>query len=71
MKKDIAELQSFEKETARQRVKDILSIEIRKLTSELLKLEEQLRQVDTTTSSNSSSNIPKSRYEVNLTNYGR
>lgn len=70
MKKDIAELQSLENVATRPKVKDIISIETRKLSSQLTKLEEQFKeQVDTTSSSLST--LSTNRYEINLKNYGK
>ncbi|KAJ8950693.1 hypothetical protein NQ318_012773 [Aromia moschata] len=43
LKMDIAELEVLEKQAVRQKNKDVLSIEIRKLLSELARLEEQTR----------------------------
>ncbi|XP_030755749.1 calcyclin-binding protein [Sitophilus oryzae] len=71
LKKDIAEIENLEKHALRQKVKDILSIEKRKLVSEVIRLEEQEAKMEiplelpklpvkTTT------NIP---YEVKITNY--
>lgn len=60
----------MEKVATRQRVKDVISIEIRKFTSELIKIEDQLRQQVETPSNSSSTPASNSRYEVTLKNYG-
>lgn len=56
--------------TQRQRVKDILSIDIRRLETEIINLK-QLEEKSTIKSSVSNSQPPKQRcYEVKLTQYG-
>lgn len=64
----------MEKQAIRQKNKDILSIEIRKLCSEIIKLEEQFKNqssVPTTPLNNTPLNPTSKRYEVKLTNYGK
>ncbi|XP_018573684.1 calcyclin-binding protein [Anoplophora glabripennis] len=70
LKKDIAELEHFEKLATRQKNKDILSIEIRKLTSEVINLEEQYKnQLAVPTNSANPTQSTNRRYEVKLNNY--
>ncbi|XP_066250933.1 calcyclin-binding protein [Euwallacea similis] len=72
LKKDIAEIENLEKHAIRQRVKDILSIEKRKLVSEVVRLEESQSKMEITVEqqppkiSPKTTNIP---YEVKLSNY--
>lgn len=70
MKKDIAELESLEKQATRQKVKDILSIEVRKLVSEVVKIEEQLKQQPAVSTNNPIQSTNK-HYEIKLNNYGK
>lgn len=69
LKKDIAELEELQKQTTRQKVKDILSIEQRKLIAEVTKLEEQYNN----SISASATPTPGTRkcYQVKLNNYGK
>ncbi|XP_060526842.1 calcyclin-binding protein [Cylas formicarius] len=68
LKKDVAEIENFEKHATRQKVKDILSIEKRKLLSELIKLEQQYVQTDKTEPKPTVKPASAS-YEVKLNNY--
>ncbi|KAJ8985741.1 hypothetical protein NQ317_014394 [Molorchus minor] len=68
LRKDIAELESLEKQCGRQKTKDILSIEIRKLVQELQRLEDNNRAGPTPSASNSVRTSNK-RYKVKLNNY--
>ncbi|KAJ8918031.1 hypothetical protein NQ315_011487 [Exocentrus adspersus] len=70
LKKDIAELESLEKQVTRQRNKDILSIELRKLVSEVVKLEEQRSQTTLPAAASTNSlGATNKRYEIKLNNY--
>ncbi|KAJ8962038.1 hypothetical protein NQ314_005820 [Rhamnusium bicolor] len=72
LKKDIAELESLEKQATRQKSKDILSIEIRKLVSDVLKLEEQMTNEASPPKVSSGSSTACSvnkRYEIRLKDY--
>ncbi|XP_018323779.1 calcyclin-binding protein [Agrilus planipennis] len=65
LKKDIAELEILYNQAQRRKVKDILTLEIRKLSDELSKIENEIR-----TSLKQSTPICTSRcYEVKITNY--
>lgn len=70
LKKDIAEIENLETHAIRQKVKDILSIEKRKLVSEVLRLEENEAKMEITVEQPKlppkTTNIP---YEVKLSNY--
>ncbi|KAF7286726.1 hypothetical protein GWI33_004349 [Rhynchophorus ferrugineus] len=70
LKKDIAEIENLEKHAIRQKVKDILSIEKRKLVSEVVRLEEQETKMEIPVEPPKvpikTTNIP---YEVKLNNY--
>ncbi|KAL1491278.1 hypothetical protein ABEB36_011897 [Hypothenemus hampei] len=72
LKKDIAEIENLEKHAIRQRVKDILSIEKRKLVSEVIRLEETEVKMEIPEQQpkpqpeKTTTNIP---YEVKLSNY--
>lgn len=69
VKKDIAELELLQSQATRQKVKDILSIEIRKLVSQVVHLEEAAKidkPADKTVPDN-----PDRCYEVKLNNYGK
>ncbi|CAG9766077.1 unnamed protein product [Ceutorhynchus assimilis] len=70
LKKDIAEIENLETHAIRQKVKAILSIEKRKLISEVMRLEEKevsvVVPVDQPKLPIKTTNIP---YEVKLTNY--
>ncbi|KAG5897064.1 hypothetical protein JTB14_025880 [Gonioctena quinquepunctata] len=69
LQRDIEELKSFENQAKRQKCKDILAIEIRRLVSEVLKLKEQSKDsIPLSTSSNSTGSLSR-RYEVKLSNY--
>lgn len=65
-------MEHFEKTATRQKTKDVLSIEIRRLVSEVVKLEELRAGASVVSNSTSSTNVPASskRYEVKLNNYG-
>ncbi|KAK9875127.1 hypothetical protein WA026_005920 [Henosepilachna vigintioctopunctata] len=72
LKQDVAELETLLQQAKRQRVKDVLSIEVRKLASELIKLEDILRN-ETTVKTPLTSLQPSAvkRYQVKLNNYGK
>ncbi|XP_044756619.1 calcyclin-binding protein-like [Coccinella septempunctata] len=67
LKKDISELETLLKQSDRQRVKDILSIELRRLVSEHVKLEDTLKNEKITPSTPIIST--DRRYQVKLNNY--
>lgn len=69
LKKDISELETLLKQADRQRVKDILSIELRRLVSEHVKLVESLKIENTVVISTPIIQTNK-RYQVKLNNYG-
>lgn len=66
---DIEEFQKLLQQTARQRTKDVLSLEIRKLQTELTKLIEE-KASTSTKSTNAESHSVNKRYEIKLNNYG-
>lgn len=68
MRLDIEELNSLLKQANRQHNKDVLTLEIRKLQTEMAKLEQKDTSVKTTTTS--SLNTAQRCYEVKLNNYG-
>lgn len=69
-------MQSLHAQATRQKVKDILSIEERKLVSEVIRLEEQ-QKASFTAASQASSNghvstpTAKKHYQIKLNNYGK
>jgi len=67
MKLDIEELNSLLEQANRQRTKDILMLEVRKLQTEVAKL---LEQKNTSVKNTSSLNTAQRCYEVKLNNYG-
>ncbi|XP_072386923.1 calcyclin-binding protein [Diabrotica undecimpunctata] len=72
LKKDIAELELLEKQATRQKTKDILSIEIRKLVSEVVLLEEKVKTQNNPVNSpipSPSTGTVNKRYEVKINNY--
>ncbi|CAG9856603.1 unnamed protein product [Phyllotreta striolata] len=78
LKKDIAELETLAKAATRQKCKDILSIEIRKLVTEVVNMEEARKNTNGTAQTNntpsnapssSSSALPKKRYQEKISNY--
>lgn len=73
VRKDIAELEQLQAQATRQKVKDILSIDIRRLVSDAVKLEEQAKVSSNLTSpTDSNRNVPAGNkcYQVKLNNYG-
>ncbi|CAH0559105.1 unnamed protein product [Brassicogethes aeneus] len=68
LKLDIAELESFENQSTRQKVKDILSIERRRLVSEVLKLEEQSKPESNKSNVTTVKPAP-GKYQVKVNNY--
>ncbi|KAK9718222.1 CS domain [Popillia japonica] len=68
LKKDIAELEELQKQAVRIKVRDILSIETRKLISDLIKLEEQQKSVSAAPASLANQATNKC-YLVTLNNY--
>lgn len=69
MKLDIKEFNSLLEKACRQRTKDVLTLEIRKLQTELAKLLEENKDASVKSTTASSNATPK-RYEVKLNNYG-
>ncbi|XP_056632216.1 calcyclin-binding protein [Diorhabda sublineata] len=70
LKKDIAELESFQNQATRQKNKDILSIQIRKLISDVVNLEEKLKGENSYVPSTTQSAVSAiRRYEVKINNY--
>jgi len=67
MKLDIEELNSLLEQANRQRTKDILMLEVKKLQTEMTKL---LEQKNTSVKNTSSLNTAQRCYEVKLNNYG-
>lgn len=63
-------MECFVSQTTRQKVKDILSIDLRKLITEVAKLEEQLKVAEVTSTAKPSV-LSNRCYEVKLTNYGK
>ncbi|CAK9812887.1 Calcyclin-binding protein [Anthophora quadrimaculata] len=68
LKLDIEEFNNLLRQTSRQKCKDVLGLEIRRLQTELAKLVKENKTV-ATKSANVESNSPK-YYEVKLNNYG-
>lgn len=62
-------------QATRQKVKDLLTIETRKLITELTKLEEQLKNIEITDAASATTTKPPATtnrfYEIKLTNYGK
>lgn len=72
VRKDIAELEQLQAQATRQKVKDILTIDIRRLISDALKLEEQAKvDCNVTSPTDSNKNAPAGNkcYQVKLNNY--
>ncbi|RLU21915.1 hypothetical protein DMN91_006294 [Ooceraea biroi] len=69
IKLDIEELDGLLKQARRQRTKDVITLEIRRLQTELVKLTEEERNASVKPS-NPPSNVPQKCYEVKLHNYG-
>ncbi|OAD60752.1 Calcyclin-binding protein, partial [Eufriesea mexicana] len=69
LKLDIEELNNLLLKTSRQRSKDVLNLEIKKLQTELIKLTEENKTLEPKPTS-SISNSPQKFYEVKLYNYG-
>lgn len=73
MKADVAELESLAAQATRQRVKDILYLEGRRLITEVIKLEEAQRTAAAETASGThhiQNAAGIKRYQVKLNNYG-
>ncbi|GJQ74517.1 hypothetical protein Trydic_g21384 [Trypoxylus dichotomus] len=68
LKKDIAELEALHKQATRVKVRDILSIETRKLVSEVVKLEDQ-EKTTTTIPTTTTTQTTNKCYLVTLNNY--
>ncbi|XP_019875141.1 calcyclin-binding protein [Aethina tumida] len=68
LKLDVAELETLEKQSTRQKIKDILSIEKRKLISEIVKLEEENNLPDNVPVKSTQAASTK-RYQVKINNY--
>ena len=68
LKLDIEEMNNLLQHANRQRSKDVLGLEIRRLQTELMKLDEGNKV--TSTSTNAVSNVSDKCYEVKLNNYG-
>ena len=68
LKLDIEEFNNLLQHASRQRSKDVLGLEIRRLQTELMKLDEGNKV--TSTSTNAVSNVSDKCYEVKLNNYG-
>lgn len=71
MKSDIAELEVLQAQARRHKVKDILSLEVRKLVSEVVQLEEQIRTAGALQSTSNATVLTSKRYQVKLNNYGK
>lgn len=73
LQKDVAELEEFVKQSTRPRVKDILSLDIRRIVSEIVKIESEQKLQTTPTPIQGSSvegpSMNTTRYEVKLNNY--
>ncbi|EFN81395.1 calcyclin-binding protein [Harpegnathos saltator] len=69
IKQDIEEFNSLLEQASRQRTKDVLTLEIRKLYTELAKLLEEGKDASIKSTS-ALSNATQKRYEVKLNNYG-
>lgn len=63
---DLAELEALESQVKRQRAKNILSVEIKKLQSEISKLQQQVEAPPT---DSTAASAPAKRYQVKLNNY--
>ena len=68
LKLDIEEINNLLQHATRQRIKDVLGLEIRRLQTELMKLDDGNKV--TSTSANAVSNVSDKCYEVKLNNYG-
>lgn len=71
MKADIAELELLATQATRQRVKDVLTLEGRRLITEVIKLEEAQKVAETASGTQQVQPVKsKSHYQVKLNNYG-
>ena len=76
MRLDIEELKAIINQATRQRVKDLLSLDLRKLETEQIRLQEQIQKEaeSSKASSSASSSIVSSSvrcYDVKIMNYGK
>lgn len=71
MKLDIAELEALQAQATRHKVKDILSLEARRLVSDMVKLEEQIRNSNTPQNASSAAAVTNKRYQIKINNYGK
>lgn len=77
MKSDIDELKDLLKQAKRKKVQDLLSLEIRKIETEVIALKESSKDAapneaaSVPTTSASSAPPPKKRYQVKINGYGR
>ncbi|VEN54603.1 unnamed protein product [Callosobruchus maculatus] len=69
IKKDIAELVLLENQATRQRIKELLNIENRKLSTELLQLQGNAMEYEQTPVVKSACSKTVQRYEVKISNY--
>ncbi|XP_017781845.1 PREDICTED: calcyclin-binding protein [Nicrophorus vespilloides] len=69
LKKDVAEMEALIAAATRQKVKDFLSIENRKLVTEIVKLEEQQKTATPAATDAAKSSAVKRHYQVKLNNY--
>ncbi|XP_076626461.1 calcyclin-binding protein [Colletes latitarsis] len=70
LKLDIEELESLLQQAARQKTKDILNLEVRKLQTELTKLIEETKPTTATPTNVVPSSSDNKCYEVKIDNYG-
>lgn len=72
MEKDLQELKTFVDQAQRPRIKDLLSVQVRKIETDVGALKEQLAPAAATTKPAAAAAVPaasKSRYEVELSQY--
>lgn len=70
LKRDIAELELFQKQASSQNVKNILCLEIRKLSQELERLEQKVKEQCAAPGTSSNVVPAEKKYEVKISNYG-
>lgn len=71
MKADIAELETLAAQATRQRVKDILSLEARRLVTEVVKLVDAVKTNDIPSATCVKPAATTRHYQVKLNNYGK
>lgn len=74
LKRDVSELESLMAQATRTKVKDMISIDCRKLVTEIIRIEEQLKKEQQSTATTPTASAPAAsttskRYQIRLNNY--